>query len=572
MIINDDRKLIKTRIYKSDGAHIPMHQRFRTPLFVIQEMMKPPLKSFIVILSIIVICFLTEFLKNVKRDKSVQSVAECGNYNVLWSYLWYSYMSDALDPTKFLAYQIIRSDYMGRFLCKTFYGMLMHKWKHTVQKEKVQKQTCDSIDYEMAMENGVFQSLMMSGVRGMMLLIQQLVLHMMSCFFSYFFVIRSARNQLSTAISRAIIVMVAITLLTNIMIVYIMMHYCRISIISHAQLNNYISECLNNHLLVTYCHKEMDECKTCRVKVRKYKRNIIMVDILAGILEMLQNTITRITKFFVYYTIFEAYDTYPKDIVIAVMQHISAIEKNAERFSSLYENIRRSILQAEFAYNFVCNTKKTRKMVILPEDVHYEKADHECLSSSSTSGKCTANRNRGKYTEREYGGKSIKLSELSNDIENVENRSSDETQETRTIIKFVEFAVIVDQRPLFTPINLIVNRNEKILIKGINGIGKSSIIKAFFNMADYIGDIIINNTPLCDIEIGKISSMMSICPQSSLMFRNTIRFNLGYGNSATDEEMMQMCEQVDLIKDRSSTTLNLDDMVMSDGRNFSGGE
>lgn len=537
-------------------------------------MLRPPLKPCIVIFTVIAICFFTEFLQSVTRDKHAQSIKSCGSYDALWSYLWYVFICGVVYPLKFIVYQLIRGDYMEKFLCRTFNTIITREWESIVQKEKVHGQVRVNFDLEVAAENGMFQSFMFSGVEGMMLLIERLILFLMPRIFSYFFVVRSARNQLDVVICLAIMSMVVISFSTNVVIVYIMMHYRRMYIISLAQLNNHVSECLNNHLLVTYCHKETDEYKTYQTKVKKYKKGVIMFDVFSKILEILLYSITNILKFIVFYIIYKKHSKYPQDIVITAMQYINVIEENTKWFGSFYEKVRKSILQAEFAYNFVSHTTKTQQQtIIFSEDDHVGETDPESIDYSSTSEKCTIYRKYDKKdTENIHNYEDIKLNEPFDDIENVENRSRNRMQKSKVFIKFVEFAVVMNQRLLFTPINLIVNRNEKILIKGANGIGKSSIIKVFFNMADYIGDIIINNAPLRDIEIVKISSMMSVCPQSSLMFRNTLRFNLGYGNSATDEEMMQMCERVDLIKDRNSTTLNLNDMVMSGGRNFSGGE
>ncbi|ELQ74288.1 ATP-binding Cassette (ABC) Superfamily [Trachipleistophora hominis] len=551
-----------------------MSKPFQIFIFVVKEMFSPPLKPCFVIFTIVAIIFITELLLYKIRIENLRSLSSCKNYSTLRSFLFYTTICGIIYPTKFLVYQVIYSDYLERLSCRAFYTVLSRRWEITLQEEGLNSRF-KNLGWlvESVTDNGIFQSFVHRGVKGMTNLIRQLVLSLLARIFSYFFVMKETNDQLGTTILLAIIFMIVITLLTNIIIIYILIYYRRRYNFLRAQLDNHVSECLSNHLLVTYCHKEMDEYQRYKMKVKNYRTAVVMLESVEHVLEILLYLITNITKFVVYYVIYKNNDVYPVHLVMFVMQKIDVIEQNTKWAGSFYEKLRKAILDAEFAYDFVSsskNLKASHDSDLIIAGIGQSRdtcTDHGLSDSHSDEGEQPAAK---RYLETTVTLPSKEI--YYDENENVTNTAPSRNTKGTLIMQFRDFTIIMNQKLLFKPLNLSICKNDKILIKGPNGIGKSSIIRAIFGMIDYIGDVTIKGVPLQNINTSKLCAMMAICPQSPLVFKNTIRFNLGYGNCATDEGMTKMCKHMNLFDKLVEMEDGLDSLILSGGENFSGGE
>lgn len=567
-----------------------MSKPFQIFLFIIKEMLSPPLKPCLVIFSIIAIIFLTELLQYKIRTENQRSLSSCRDYQTLRSFLFFTTICGIIYPTKFLVYQIIYSDYMERLSCRAFYTVLSRKWEMTVLEEGLNNRFRNMGSFENVTDNGIFQSFVHRGVKGMTNLIKQLVLSLLARVFSYLFIMKETSDQLGTTILLAIIFMVSVTLMTTIVIIYVLIYYRRRYNILRAQLDNHVSECLSNHLLVTYCHKEMDEFQRYKMRVRNYKNAVIVLEGVEHVLEILLYLITNLTKYFVYYIIYRNNKAYPTHLVMFVMQKIDVIERNTKWAGSFYEKLRTAVLDAEFAYDFVSSTKGPVRnednllhhaVALEGADRSYDTGSTQCFSDSHSDEKRWISDESGDekrdadtkwYLEATAASQpNAEPNEVYHD-ENAMNTVQQAKAQGPVIIQFRDFTIILNQRLLFKPLNLSIRKNDKVLIKGPNGIGKSSILRSLFGMVEYIGDIIINDVPLQNLKKSRLCSMMAICPQSPLVFKNTVRFNLGYGNVSTDEEMIRMCKRTNLFDKISEMEDGLDSLILSAGENFSGGE
>lgn len=84
-----------------------------------------------------------------------------------------------------------------------------------------------------------------------------------------------------------------------------------------------------------------------------------------------------------------------------------------------------------------------------------------------------------------------------------------------------------DAPPLFEGLNLSIRRGETIGISGPNGCGKSTLLNLMMgNQIASAGQVLINGTPIADINQSMLRQHVAYLPQRSVLFKGTILDNL----------------------------------------------
>lgn len=108
-----------------------------------------------------------------------------------------------------------------------------------------------------------------------------------------------------------------------------------------------------------------------------------------------------------------------------------------------------------------------------------------------------------------------------------------------------------------------------LIVMGKSGIGKSSLINAILGFVEYRGDILVNGHMARHLD----TNIYSVLLQDDYLFNTSIRENLKIGKpTATDREIEQMLEVVELSDLVRSLPEGLNTTIGSFGYNFSGGE
>jgi ATP-binding cassette subfamily B multidrug efflux pump len=137
-------------------------------------------------------------------------------------------------------------------------------------------------------------------------------------------------------------------------------------------------------------------------------------------------------------------------------------------------------------------------------------------------------------------------------------------------LEHVFFHYVVGQ-PVLEDVSINVRRNEIVLISGVNGVGKSSIINLILGFYEPTkGRILINDIQYCNLDLDSIRSQIGYLPQHQILIEGTIRENIFYGLGKTDHEIHLPDTLVDQLL--AGLSEGMETMVLPLGKNLSNGQ
>ena len=130
------------------------------------------------------------------------------------------------------------------------------------------------------------------------------------------------------------------------------------------------------------------------------------------------------------------------------------------------------------------------------------------------------------------------------------------------------------RRTIIKDISFEVPNGKKVALVGPTGAGKSTISRLLFIFYDpKQGDVYINNQNIKDISQQSLRKHIGVVPQDTVLFNDTIYYNISYGNpNANEEEIYNAAKSADI----HNFIINLPDgyqtIVGERGLKLSGGE
>ncbi|KAH9747847.1 ABC transporter C family member 2 [Citrus sinensis] len=142
-------------------------------------------------------------------------------------------------------------------------------------------------------------------------------------------------------------------------------------------------------------------------------------------------------------------------------------------------------------------------------------------------------------------------------------------------IKFED--VVLRYRPELPPVlhglSFTVSPSEKVGIVGRTGAGKSSMLNALFRIVELErGKISIDGCDVSKFGLTDLRKVLSIIPQSPVLFSGTVRFNLDPFNEHTDADLWEALERAHLKDVIRKNSFGLAAEVSEGGENFSVGQ
>ncbi len=130
------------------------------------------------------------------------------------------------------------------------------------------------------------------------------------------------------------------------------------------------------------------------------------------------------------------------------------------------------------------------------------------------------------------------------------------------------------EREILEDINLTIQPGEKVAVVGPSGSGKSTLARLLFRFYDVTeGEISIDGQNIAGASQDSLRRQIGMVPQDTMLFNESIRFNIQYGNPAADEhEFMQALKLANLEQLVSDLPAGMDTIVGERGLKLSGGE
>ena len=122
-------------------------------------------------------------------------------------------------------------------------------------------------------------------------------------------------------------------------------------------------------------------------------------------------------------------------------------------------------------------------------------------------------------------------------------------------------------------LNIVINKNEKVIIKGESGCGKSTLCKLLNKEYDnYKGSIYLGNKNYRSLSVKSIRSILYYLSQDEKIFHGTIRDNILMGNKIKDVELKEIIRICELNRIIDKKSFGLDTYLYAGGDELSGGE
>lgn len=160
------------------------------------------------------------------------------------------------------------------------------------------------------------------------------------------------------------------------------------------------------------------------------------------------------------------------------------------------------------------------------------------------------------------------------DIDIDKLHGTDRIQFSKSIeFKDVSFAYPGKEQNTLQDINIAFEKGKKYAIVGMSGSGKTTLLKMILRYFDnYSGSISIDGYEYSKIDDESVYDNITYMQQHSVMFNDTLEYNLTLGNTVSDNLLDQAIDKANLRKTVDKLAKGLKTIVQENGINFSGGE
>jgi subfamily B ATP-binding cassette protein MsbA len=163
------------------------------------------------------------------------------------------------------------------------------------------------------------------------------------------------------------------------------------------------------------------------------------------------------------------------------------------------------------------------------------------------------------------------------DIYDSPNAIKKSTFDDKIEFKNVGFSYSADnaeKKPVLSDVNISIHKNEKLAIVGLSGVGKSTMVDLLPRFYDVSSGIItIDDINIKDIELKSLRGLFGIVTQEIILFNDTIRNNIVYGqDNIPMERVIEAAKNANAHDFITKTDKEYDTVIGDRGVKLSGGQ
>jgi len=142
-------------------------------------------------------------------------------------------------------------------------------------------------------------------------------------------------------------------------------------------------------------------------------------------------------------------------------------------------------------------------------------------------------------------------------------------------VKFDDVRFAYDpERPILHEVSFDIPAGRNVAVVGASGSGKTTLVRLLFRFYDVTGGrITIDGQDIRDVTQESLRSMIGIVPQDTVLFNDTLYYNIAYGKpDATREQVVEAARAAHILHFIESLPRQWDTIVGERGLKLSGGE
>lgn len=137
------------------------------------------------------------------------------------------------------------------------------------------------------------------------------------------------------------------------------------------------------------------------------------------------------------------------------------------------------------------------------------------------------------------------------DEANEDHTGAELTEEEKATVEFKNVCFSYDSKNcVIKNFSLTIPTGRKVALVGATGSGKTTVVNLLMRFYDIdSGEITINGQNICDISRDSLRKNVAIVLQDTVLFSNTVRNNLKYGNEAATDNQLDTAAEMSCCKD-----------------------
>lgn len=137
----------------------------------------------------------------------------------------------------------------------------------------------------------------------------------------------------------------------------------------------------------------------------------------------------------------------------------------------------------------------------------------------------------------------------------------------------VDFKYGTSRHNVLNKLNIHINENEKVVIMGDIGCGKSTVLKLLLKYYEpHNGVIYWRGQSYNDIDSRQLRRNIGYVPQTPILFNRSVLENIAYGNNFSRHEIVTILNDYGIMKEFDNLEMGLDTAIGKNGSRLSGGQ